>query len=213
MLDNCNCPLGEIPNIPDFDCDVDLGQIQKIVFQRSGYKFNPAGGTNDITLGATWTPLVLATDSTKVQFSPFFEAGTIVAGEPLTTGGGDNSTLNGVEKITGTNPSMFTAQFPSIPQHIIEKLQEYACYKDLTVYFINEEDKIIAKNITQGGSPTDEIVGFPIQALHLADLNNEGFGTSDYNAIRFALKKRWSNGLEKFSPADFSPLGLSNTGS
>jgi hypothetical protein len=213
MLDNCNCPLGEIPDIPDFDCDVDLGQIQKFAIFKSGYKFNPAGGTNDITLGATWTGLLLATDSTKVQISPFFEQGAITAGEPITTGGGDNTTLNGVEKITGTNPSQFNGMFSSIPQTLAEAMQELQCFKDLEVIFFNEEDKIIAKNTTGAGDVTDEITGFPIQSFHIADLNNEGFGTSDHNAVRFALKKRWSNGLEKYTPNDFSPLSLSNTGS
>lgn len=214
MLENCDCPLAaEIPTIPVDDCPVDVGQIQKIILQRRGYSFNPEGGVNDITLGATWTALLAATDSTKIQLTPFTESFVITAGEAITIGGGGNDTLNGVEKVTGVNPSAANGHFASIPQHIAQELKKFMCYKDLVAYYVNEEDKIIAKNVTQGGAATDEIQGFPVQSLFISDLDNQGFGTNDKNMLSFKLKKGWSDGLEKFTPADFSPLNLNTTAS
>ena len=211
MYTSCPCPPGTIPTIPVDDCPVDLGQIQKMILQSKGYKFNPAGGANDITLGATWTALLAANDSTKVAQTPFIENFVIAMGEAITVGGGSNETLNGVAKITGVNPSSATGQFSSLPQSIVEVLKQYMCYKDLTAYFVNENGGIIAKNITGGGAITDDIVGFDIQSFFVSDLDNQGFATSDRNMLSFQLKKGWSDGLQIFQPADFDALNLVST--
>ena len=119
---NCNCPAAtSLTTVPTQDCDVDLEQIQKIVFQREGFVFDEAGTPTptDITVKADWLVLKAAVDNTKVVSTPLVGGDPVfAAGEPILNGGGDNSTLNGVEELQGTNPSTFTGVWKSLASNV-----------------------------------------------------------------------------------------------
>jgi len=199
----CDCPNPTaIEDIPSLDCPFDIKQIQKIAFQRQGNQFD----TDGILVEATWTPLLTANDDTKIVSTPFIGGNPLVTpGGAITEGGGDNSTLNGEEDVTGSNPSLFTCDFKSISPEIEKALKSLICEKNLQVYFITEENKIIAN---QEGLTTDSHKGFPISAYYFSDRDNRGFGTKDMHQMRFSLKAGWSEEMVKVSPTDFSPLTL-----
>lgn len=205
---NCKCPKAtELTDIPTQDCDVDLEQLQKFGFQRDGFMFDatavaPATPT-DITKKADWLTLKTATDETKVVFTPLIGGDPIItAGEPILNGGGDNSTLNGVEELQGTNPSTFTGVFKSLASNVKTALVDLECEKNLVVYFVNQNGKIIANQVAEG-----QYTGFPVQGFHITDRNNNGFGTKDTFAVRFTLPARWDANLVILDPENgFRPL-------
>lgn len=198
----CDCPQPTaLTEIPASDCPFDLRQVQKVVFQRIGNKFD---AVNDIQLQATWDALKTAIDSTKVVVSPFVGGNPLITpGGAITEGGGDNSTLNGEETVTGSNPSLFTADFKSLTPEQEVALKKLICEKRLQVYFLNEENKII---VNTEGMGAGEYTGFPISAYYFGDRDNQGFGKQDMHKMRFSLKAGWSENIAKISATDFSPL-------
>lgn len=201
----CDCPNPTaIESIPDADCPFDIKQVQKVVFQRRGNEFL----TDTIKVEASWTPLLTATDDTKVTSTPLIGGNPLITpGGAITEGGGDNSTLNGEEDVTGSNPSLFTADFKSITPAIEKAIKSLMCEKNLQVYFITEENKIIAYNDTDI-MDADTHTGFPISAMYFSDRDNQGFGKKDVNQLRFSLKAGWSENIVSITATDFSPLAV-----
>lgn len=198
---NCSCPVGTaIPTITPSVCPLNIGQIQKLIFWRQG---NSIASVATAQLEATWTALLAAADDTRAQVSPFIETAIIAAGDPITEGGGDNTTLNGIEVNTGVNPAIFTGMIKNEDQAIIDVLKQYQC-ESLAVLFINDSGELI-HDITD----TPAVKGFNISSLFIGDLDNQGFGTRDGNAIRFSMKANWSDGLAFLTPA-FDMLAMAN---
>lgn len=193
------CPKpASLETIPTAVCKFDLKQIQKVVFQRDGFTW--VNLTNDITALADWQILLAAAGNTKVVASPLVGGEPIItAGEMISEGGG-NESLNGIEENAGTEPSVFTAVFKSLTPAQEKSLQKLAC-EDLSVYFVNQDNKIIAKSVG------DDWEAIKIQSLFVSDRHNEGFGSKDRNTIRFALPAGWSNDIDFVTPAPgFNPL-------
>jgi len=198
---SCQCPNPtSIGDIPSQTCPENFNQIQKFSIQRAGYTFDGTAG-NDITLLADWQTLLAAADDTHMIVTPFVYEAAITAGEAITNGGGDNSTLNGESELTGVNPSTFGGMFKSLSKEVIQALFDLRCEKDLVVFFFNENGDIIAQEKTTG-----EFTGFPISSFFVGDTNNEGFATNDTHATSFNLKKDWSKYQAISTPADFNPL-------
>lgn len=201
---DCTCPKPTaLTDIPAFDCGVNLNQIQRLAFQRGGNLFD-SGGTpaTDILELADWQTLLAANDDTKIIVTPLIGANPIIeAGEAITNGGGDNSTLNGVEQVVGVNPSLFTCEFQELTPEIEKALKTVICEKDLTVYMFLQSGKIAAVEVTA----SSQYRGFGIQSPFLSDRNNAGYGTLDTHSFRFSLKAGWSEDLVVLTP-NFNPL-------
>lgn len=200
---NCSCPnTNPLVSISASDCEIHLRQLQRVVFQRAGYEFDASATIPlDITDLAIWQALKTATDSTKVVSTPFIGSDPkIEAGEAITAGGGDNTTLNGIEEIMGSNPSKFSTVFYGLTPQQESDMKKLMCEKNLVAFFINEEDKIIARK-----TGTGKYKGIPIQSLFMSDRNNAGFGTKDTNTLRFSLKEGWSEDIELVTTT-WSPL-------
>lgn len=199
-LINCSCPSSTaIEAIASLTCEEHFGQIQKVILQRSGYTFDGTAG-KDITVLADWQTVFAAVDDTKAQITPYLRSAELVAGEKITVGGGDNSTLNGVAELVGVNPTEFTALLRGLTAEIITDLTAYNCESDLVVYFVNKDQKIICKDL--GAS---SYTGIPIQEFFVGDKSNSGYATKDNNAISFSLKDGWSKDYGIVVPA-FNPL-------
>lgn len=201
---DCDCPLpSEISDLTDFDCPENWGQIQKVAFQRrDALSLFSGTGLNPIETLASWTAFLTAVDDTKIVITSFVEAFTILAGDPVLEGGGDNSTLNGVEIVAGRDPSTVEGMIKSAPQTtVIKDLKTLQCEGKLTAYFFNEFGNIIASEVVLD----DDYNGFDVQSMFIGDKNNEGFGTRDSNAFRFALKGNWSDTARVIIPT-FNPL-------
>lgn len=196
----CNCPNPtSLTDISASNCPFHLGQIQGIIPQRRGDKFD---AVNTIDVLASWTTKLGAVDNTKVVKMPIISGNPIITpGGAITSGGGDNSTLNGIEEVNGTNPSVFTAEFRGLTPAQATEIKLLNCEKQLAMYFIVEADKFLVKDLGAG-----EYGPIPIDAFHLDDRMNEGFGTQDKHMVRFSLKAGWESDVVLVSATDFSPL-------
>lgn len=198
----CTCPLpSELTSIPESDCPENFGQIQKVVFQRASgaWVFDSGVPATGVLVQASWTALLAETDNTKIVVSPFLEDAKISRGDAITRGGGDNTTLNGVEKVMGAQPALFTAELTSIQNATIDAMKTLQC-EDLVVAFINEFGQIILKKIS--GTQYNMI---PIQSLFVTDADSKGYATDDQAMLRFGLKYGWRTGTEIVKPT-WNPL-------
>lgn len=207
----CNdCPeASSLSAITEVSCGVDFKQIQRLAFQRVGNKFDKVTQTspNDIKALSSWTTFLSASDSTKVVLTPFIGGNPVITpGTAITNGGGDNSTLNGTEELNGSNPSVFTAEFKSLPAQTIRELSKLSCEgtNKLMVYFILQGNRIAASEVSAG---TPEIyTGVQIEGqVFISDRGNAGFGSKDIVTIQFSLSSGWSHTAEALTP-DFNAL-------
>ncbi len=214
---DCNCPDdGILKEIPDSNCPFDMKQIQRIAFATKGKViWDSADGTGgagngvpatalnaQIDTKADWTARKTAVDDTKIVFSPRVGGDPqIEAGDAITEGGGDNSTFDGVELVTGTNPSVFSASFKSLLPAQEKALKAIKC-KEVEVYFFLQGGRIAYQEI-KGEA---RVKGFQMSSYHFSDRGNAGYGTKDTNTMRFSLPEGWSENLNYITPADFDPI-------
>ena len=204
----CKCPAAAaLPDVTPAKCPESFGQIQKVAFQRIFKDDNTKNSFTDakaITALASWTPLLTASDGTKIVVSPYIEAPAAEAGEPLTFGGG-NETLGGIEEIIGRNPTSFTAVIRKQPQSVIKALKEMQCESwadNLGIYLFDENGAIGAiKDATE----EDTYYPIPIRSLFVGDKTLGGLEAPDSNAIQWQFKPNWSDDLAIVEPA-FNPL-------
>lgn len=203
-MDCTGCPgatsLMEI--VAEF-CGVDLTQIQRLGFQRT----QATAPFTQVTVMqlSEWQDYLAATDDTKIVVTPMIDADPVItAGEAITSGGGDNSTLNGVEQVEGVNPSKFTATFKSLSPTVEKQIKAIMCEKRLTVYLFLQGGKIVTYEVT--GTPNTHF-GLPIQSPFLSDRNNAGFATKDTFAFSMSLPAGWSENISiPFKPTGWNPL-------
>lgn len=198
---DCNCPAPEaLTEIGLITCAVNMNQIQRLAFQRIGDTFD--GTTTDILELADWQSKMTAADSTKIVVTPLIGGDPVIeAGEAITNGGGDNSTLNGAEEIEGVNPSSFSCTFKSLSSEVEKAMKALMCEPNLRVYFFLQGGKIACVDIA-----APEYEGFLLSGQpFVSDRNNAGYGTKDTVTMSFSLAEGWSNDLAIIEP-NFNPL-------
>lgn len=209
----CKCPAATaLPDIPAVTCPESFGQIQKVAFQRlmkdkSTKNFFDSAGEppKDITKLASWTPLLVASDSTKVVVSPYIQAPTAEAGAARTFGGG-NETPDGIEEVIGRESTPFTGVFRKVPQSIIKAIKELQCesYGDnLGVFLFDNNGNIGA---IQDATTKTKYYPIPIRSLFVGDKTLGGLDAPDNNAIQWSFLPNWSDNLAIVTPEDFNPL-------
>lgn len=203
---DCNCPAPTaLTPITTENCGVNLKQIQRLAFQRVGTGFAVIADTTDIRLKADWDLFIAAADDTKIVITPLIGGDPIIEpGDPITTGGGDNSTLNGVEEVEGANPSEFSCIFKELSAKVEKEMKALNCEKNLVVFLFLQGGRIAAVEITVN----DEWDGFFCTSVFTADRGNQGFGTKDQVSFGFNLTEGWSDDLVILTSADldFNPL-------
>jgi len=202
------CPLeSEITDIPVEACPEQMGQIQKIVFMRResavGTLNKMVVSSADPTLLASWTTILTATDSTKVQVTPLIHNPEFDPGEPITDGGG-NATAGGIEIVTGQEDSTFTYEFIRVKQTVIAALKGYNG-EDMAVYFIDEHGHIWGLSDVPGGTMLN-FLPIPVRAQFFSDKKPGGLEEADRNFCRLSLLPNWSDDLVPVVPADFDAL-------
>lgn len=208
MLTNCCPAAAALTTITAESCAKRLGQVQKIIFQRlmnGSTKNSIADGTSSGQAGllATWTALKAATDSTKIVVSPFVEAPATDGGDAITTGGGNDS-LNGVERVIGSNPVNFSCRLNNKAQAIIADMKKLMCEalgNNLGVYLVNENGQIAGIKDSGSWYP------IPVQRLFVGDLHLQGLVEDDYNDLSFGFAPNYSDKLDVLT-LDSSALAL-----
>ena len=200
----CKCPRGAaLPDIPAVTCPESFGQIQKVAFARlyktDGTK-NKFVTASDIKLKASWTPLLMAADDTKVIISPYIQAPTAEAGAARTFGGG-NDTLGGIEEIIGREATPFTGVIRKAPQIVIKAMKDLQC-ESIGVYLFDENGAIGAI----AGTTEGDYFPIPIRSFFVGDKTLGGFEAPDSNAIQWSFLPNWSDDLKLLAPTDFNPL-------
>lgn len=204
----CDCPLSEaLPDIPVYDCPDSFGQLQKVVFQRLYDATGSANAfkvsSNNITLLASWTTFIAATDATKAVPSPYITNPTFEAGEARTYGDG-NEVLGGIPVVIGREATSFTGTLLQEHSDTVAALKKLACEQNLGVYLIDENGEIgaLADDVT---SPT-EYYPIPIRSFFVGDRVLGGFESPDTNAISWSFLPNWSDTLVRVKPDDFNAL-------
>ena len=202
---SCVCPLpAAITEIGDLTCGENIGQVQKIAFQRR-QATAPFATFTGATVGgadllASWTTLLAAADATHVTVTPFFENFVIPGAEAITEGGDDNTTLDGVAVVIGATTPEVTGTFRSLTGELLRQLKDYNCENDLSVFLINEFSQIIG---TSANGTT--FAGIPIQSFFIGDGDNNGKNTQDKTNFRFAVRYGWRDRLAFCVPSNFDP--------
>lgn len=209
MTKFCNCPVGAaITNIPLSDCPEDFGQIQKLILQRvystgtTKNKFPAVAGATSPVLLASWTPLLAASDGTKVVQTPYIQSPANEAGAKREFGGG-NATLGGIPIIIGQEPGSFTAMILQSKQDTIKALKSYMC-ENVGVYFVDEFGKI--GGLTDDIDNPAEFFPIPIRGLFVGDKKFGNLEEADSNGIEFKTLPNWSDNFYVVSPTDFNAL-------
>ena len=183
-----SCP-STVPNVPNMNCSVKYGQIQKIAFQRLGHPFS----TEDIMTKAAWFSYLSAIDETKLVITPFVESPDSDGGDERTFGSG-NEVRDGIEYIMGINPVKMTFALRRYPQIIIKALKILCKIPDLGVYFITGNGGVIGLKEDNTVSP------LPIRAMFVGDLLLHGLAQPDRNTLSFRFKENYSDNLAVFYP-------------
>lgn len=203
MALTCDCPnAAALANITAYTCPEDLGQIQKVIFQRLKTDAGlPNAFATEPLLKAAWTTVLTAADSTKVIVSPYINAPTAPAGAAITQGSG-NEVLGGVPLIVGRESTPFTCNIKSAPQSTtILAMKKLQCEENnLGVYFVTESGKIIMQKVGTTYKP------FEAKSFFISDKTLGGLSEKDMNAIQFSLMPNWSDTLYILKPTDFNPL-------
>ena len=190
---SCDCTLTTIPTLLDVTCPEGGGQIGKIAFQKINQPFTL------ITDEAEWTTKIAANDDTKIGLSPELDNALMPTGEPLTKGGGDNSTFRGAVRFIGDGPQTFTAELPDCPTANVVELRKLICMNQIGVYLLTD-DGIWSKADSSA---------LKIESNYTSSRGFEGNGENDKNILTFSIAGNWQeNAL--YSPTTFTPTDLLN---
>lgn len=212
-MDLFACPAPDyLESIPTTSCPVRWDQIQKIILRRIDGRASLT--KTSILLSATITPLLTATDDTKILVTPFLSNVVIPQGEVLSEGGNDNTTLNGIPQLRGLGFAQATAQIKNASSGTVDVMRaltpESAIQPgetNLEAIFVNKDGKVIAREVA--GSATD-LEGFPVYNFTVSDVGSNGFAQDNINNVQFALAPGWSEGHKMYTPTDYNALTISN---
>lgn len=209
----CQCPAASaLTTIPNVACPENFGQIQKVAFQRlkkadgTLNEFNSeAADARDIHVLAEWTPLLAATDGSKIVVSPYINAPADSGGDARMSSGG-NDDLGGIPTVLGGNPVQFDGSLRSIPQSVIKVMKELQCEAaagNLGIFLFDENGKIEAIDVDGDGTVFRPI---PIRALFIGSKIHGNYDAKDSNAISWQYPDNYSDNLAIVTPTDFNPL-------
>jgi len=197
------CPLpAALTTPPDTTCPVRFDQIIGVALHRiAGGK---AFSASTILASATWTPLLAATDNTKVVLTPAFSGFTLPTSEVTIEGENDNSTIGGLGIVEGGNVVRPTGMFRNKSAVAMKAIRSYTTESAnssaprIEAYFINRFGQIIANS---DGS------GIPVTNITVSDVSSEGLKKDNMNTFGLSLPYGWSDDVAMFTPS-FDILAL-----
>jgi len=201
------CPLpGSLTPITPASCPFRFDQIVKLLlFQSGGPNFANADA---MKLLATWTPFLSANDDTRIVTTPIFAGFTIPQSEPLTTGGNDNSTFNGIREYNGEGTVTAAGGFrnlPSRPKLDMEKLTQFSLpsavgVTGLQAMMVNKDGYIFYT------MPESNIIGgIDWYNWRIGSVGSEGFNAPNITPFSGDLIEGWDRYLQVVKP-NFNPL-------
>lgn len=208
-----SCPLPTaLTTIPTQACPFRFDQIVRAFFQRRQPSATPTFATlTAFQTLATWTPLMTAVDSTKVVASPIFSGLVIPRSEAITTGGGDNSTFNGIAEYNGEGSVRVTAQLKNVAPAVKramdllsqESLSGSTGLTNLEVFMVNKDNYAFPVNPMTNAVPpvaTTVYKGVPIYNFRISSAGSEGFGAPNIHDISWDMPASWADYLASVKP-------------
>lgn len=202
-MENCTLPAA-LGDITQPECEFNFEQIVRLLFQRRQPSATPSFATDTAFKAlATWTPLLAATDDTKIVASPLFAGMTFPPSEGLFEGGNDNTTISGVEIYKGEGQVKVTGTFTGLSPAIAEELRSFSResqaslgVSNLTVYMPNRLGEVVHDNAYHG---------VPIYNFRLSSVGSEGYGAKNKHTFSFSLPGDWDKNIGMTKPT-FNPL-------
>lgn len=203
----CVCPIGAaLTAIPTAACREDIGQVQKILFQRKFSTGTTLNGfviaTDDPSLLASWTTVTGAADGTKVVVSPFLSNPETDGGAPITFGGG-NASIGGIAEIVNREPVNFTCQLYYQAQNVVKVIKELQC-EVLAGYLVDQYGRI--SGIADDNDTPTIFRPIPFRGFFVGDKLLGGLEAPDSNAMQWSYEPNYSDEFYIVTPTDFNPL-------
>lgn len=201
-MEACVCPApAALTTIVKQNCKVNLLQIQRWLFQRAGYLFDStADPAVPITALASWTPLFAAVGATKVVSTPLIENWVFPRTEAVSEGGGDNTTIDGIEIVLGGSAVRGIGQIAEAPGTTIAEIRKLMCETDIVAYGINSAGAFVCVDADPDNEGTIH-TGIPIRSLFVSDADNNGLNTRDKADISFGVEYGWRDNVVIVQPA------------
>lgn len=201
----CNCPLqAAIETIPGITCIERLGEIQKVIIQRTknGTVTNSMTiATDDPALLATWNTLKAATDSTKVQATPFVNEFDMEETDPREA---SSVGIGGIAQTLGDDFVPAQGYFHDVPQSVIKKIRKYNCESGLSIFLVTENGQIVG--LADDNESATTFKGIPVRSFFVGNKIPGGRNDVDKNKIMWKFLPGYSDELYVISPTDFDPL-------
>lgn len=213
MNDLFTCPQPTaLASAPNPTCPVRFDQIQKMGIRRiSGAT---ALTTATVLLAATITPLLSATDNTKLLISPWLSNFIIPNSEPLKEGGNDNTTINGIPKLNGFGFVNVTFQLKNVESTTADAMRALASESansvagttNLEGFFFTKDGRIVGDNPS-----STAFKGFKLYNFAVSDAGSEGLNKDNNFNCSFDLEPLWSKTFKVLTPTDWNPLSVANS--
>jgi len=205
------CPPGTyLGGIAPTDCPIKWDQTQKLVLGRkSAGRFPNAGA---FVSESHWQTLLNALNDSRLVITPYLSNLVIPPSEVLSTGGNDNTTINGVREVTGVGFVTVTAMLKNVSAETANELRLIGTesmiqpgVSNIVGYFLQTSNAVVW-NKTESGVAYD---GFEIFNLVVTDLGNEGLNSNTNYNVSFDLMGGWSQ-YWGYQVLPFNPRELEN---
>lgn len=208
----CPTTSGTLATVPAGSCINTLDQTQRIAFQvqQSTPSFISANtGTGSYALQATWTPLLAATNATKIILTPIITGLTIPPNEVLEDT--NENFINGLPQHLGFGNVTITGQFLNADPAVIEALRgnltsqsgQNAGITSIWAYLLGKNKRVTG--VTSGSN----LAGIPMYNITISDVGSEGLRKQNIHNFRAVVPAEWSANL-KTLVASFDPIALAN---
>jgi hypothetical protein len=198
MSQICDCENEILDTIPANACNNSIGFIKKWAFQLQGTNFDGSGSppSSAIEALASWQAFIAASDATKMVVTRKFTDALIPASEAVTEEA-DADTL-----VVRENNVIVPSMFRGLSPEEIEAIKALACYGNLGVYGITENNQILAYYV----SP-NVYTAIPIVDNTFRLSSPEVTGGFDKSMMNFGWKSDWRENTRLITP-NFNALTL-----
>ena len=208
------CPPGPyLGGIAPTTCPIKWDQTQKLALGRKSTNRFPNAGA--FISQAHWQALLNALTDARLVITPYLSNLVIPASEVLSTGGNDNTTIDGVREITGVGFVTVTAQLKNVSAETANELRLIGSesmlspgVSNLVGYFLQTDNAVVYDK----RATLVAFEGFDIYNFVVTDLGNEGLNANTVVNISFDLKGGWSQ-YWGYQVLPFNPRDLSNPAS
>ena len=205
------CPPGTyLGGIAPTNCPIKWDQTQKLALGRKYTNRFPNAGA--FVSSAHWQNLLNALDDSRLVITPYLSNLVIPPSEVLSTGGNDNTTIDGVREVTGVGFVTVTATLKNVSSETANELRLIGTesmlqpgVSNIVGYFLQTSDAVVwDKKAT-----LDKYDGFEIFNFVVTDIGNEGLNANTTVNVSFDMKGGWSQ-YWGYQVLPFNPRDLSN---